>query len=279
MKAVKALNMKYCKFQIIIFVVLFNQFGVAQDNSFPSESQISDPSTSVWIGTYSNVRITDKIFWAGELHYRRNESENMRYIGQMAQIYNRHGIKYQFNKNFNATIGGVLRLDWTPDPGNPELENMILEPRIWHEYVFALPFSRFMVYHRIRIEHRWNRTHVPGSGWIYRNRWRYKFFMKIPLNKPKLSPGAVYFSPDVELIMQSGGPVVDSPMEDLRIYPLFGYIINPRLGVSAGMMYTMGQNLNFGYNYRSRWVMRFNLYLSLDVRKFRERVPETKFFD
>lgn len=251
--------------------------GWAQDR--PSNAQIAAPVTSLWLGNYLNARLSDKLFWAGEFHVRTNQSSTTPYVGQMGQIYNRHGIKYLFNKNLSATVGGVLRLDWSPRPGDPELDPLILEPRIWHEYLFAMPFPRFMVYHRIRLEHRWSRTHRPGSDWIFRNRWRYKFFMKIPLNKPKLVPGAVYFSPDIELIMQSGKPVVDSPMEDLRIYPIIGYIINPRIGVSTGMMYTTGQNLDLGANYRSRWVMRFNMYMSLDFRSLQERVPEIKLFD
>jgi hypothetical protein len=103
--------------------------------------------------------------------------------------------------------------------------------------------------------------------------------MKIPLNKPTLSPGAVYFSPDVELIMQSGNPVIDSPMEDLRIYPIIGYIHSPRVGYSTGLMYTMGQNLGNGGNFRQRLILRFNCYISMDFRSLEDRVPASKFFD
>lgn len=253
--------------------------AVAQTRERPDASQLAAPVTSLWLGNYLNARLHGNWFWAGEFHIRTNQNATTPYVGQMGQIYNRHGIKYLFNKNLSATLGGVLRLDWNQRPDDPTRDPLIVEPRIWHEYLFAMPFPRFMVYHRLRIEHRWNRTHVPGSEWIFRNRWRYKFFMKIPLNKPELVPGALYFSPDVELIMQSGGPVVDSPMEDLRLYPILGYIVNPRLGVSAGMMYTMGQNLNFGADYRTRWVMRFNAYLSLDFRSLKDKVPETNISD
>ncbi len=250
-----------------------------QELQRPSASNFVDPTTSFWAGTYLNARITDKFFWAGEFHFRTTENATTPYFGQMAQIYNRHGIKYLHSKNFSATFGGVLRIDFTPEPGNTELRPIILEPRIWHEYLFAMPFSGMMVYHRLRIEHRWSKNHRPDAEYFYRDRWRYKFFMKIPLNKPTLKPGTIYFSPDVELIMQSGARVIDSPLEDLRIYPLFGYIVNPRFGVSSGMMYTLGQNLSMGGNYRQRWIFRVNAYLSLDFRRFEDKIPESKFFD
>jgi hypothetical protein len=203
-----------------------------------TESIFEDPSTSLWLGSYMNFQLTDKLFWAGELHFRTTEYDNTPLVGRVAQIYNRHGIKYVASKNFSMTAGGVLRFNFTPQPGNTDFRVLTSEPRLWHEYLFAMPFDRFMIYHRLRFEHRWNKSNLLDAEFNFRNRYRYKFLMKIPLNKRKLVPGAYYFSPDVELIMQSGKKVIGNPMEDLRIYPHFGYIINPRYGVSAGVMYT-----------------------------------------
>lgn len=266
-------------YKVSLVISLLACYDVAGQDQRPLESNFVDPTTSFWAGTYLNARITDKIFWAGEFHFRTTENENTPYFGQMAQIYNRHGIKYLFSKNLSMTLGGVARIDFTPEPGNKNLKSIIIEPRIWHEYFFAMPFPRFMVYHRLRVEHRWSKNHQPGAEYFYRDRWRYKFFMKIPLNKPTLVPGAVYFSPDIEIIMQSGRRVIDSPLEDLRIYPIIGYIASPRYGFSTGMMYTLGQNLSMGGNYRQRWIFRINAYLSLDFRSLEEKIPESKFFD
>lgn len=192
-------------------------------------------------------------------------------MGKMSKWYNRHGLKYLHSKNFSATLGGVLRFNFTPDPGNDEYHAMTPEYRIWHQYSFALPFSRFMAYHRIRIEHRWDRSNLKGADFIFRNRWRYKFQIKYPINKKKLEPGAFYMNPDAELIMQSGKEVVDSPLEDLRLFLAVGYIINPRIKLSTGAMYSMGQKLDAGYKYRRRWIPRFHMYYSFDIRKKKRR--------
>lgn len=263
---------------LIVGMTLCIQNATGQDR--PENSDFSEPSTAFWLGTYTNFRLGEKIFWAGETHFRTNEYNGNRYFGRMGQIYNRHGIKYLFSKRFSATLGGVLRLNFSPRPGNDDYHSIVLEPRIWHEYLFAMPFSRFMVYHRLRIEHRWSRSNLKSAPeFTYRNRFRYKFMMKIPINNPSLVPGTFYFSPDIELIMQSGGSVVDSPMEDLRLYPLIGYIANPNISFSAGVAYTMGQSLDAGYNYNTRWLLRVNTYISLDFRKFEDRIPTTKVFD
>lgn len=270
-KTKKVKILKSVFFQIALVSGTLGAFG--QSNIDDTYDLYRDPTTSLWLGSYMNFRLTDKLFWAGELHYRRTEHNSVPYVGKMAQIYNRHGIKYMFSKNFNATAGGVLRIDFTPDPGNENLKKVILEPRLWHEYVFGQPLWRGMVYHRLRLEHRWSKNFDFGANYNFRNRYRYKFLMKIPLNTPTLTNKTFYFAPDVEIIMQSGKTVPFSLMEDLRLYPHFGYVFSPRIGGSTGMMYTLGQSFERGnLDYRQRWIFRVNTYISLDWRKFEDKL-------
>ncbi len=245
----------------------------------PGNPQFRSPGSNLWLGTYSKLRLTDKLFWDAQFHFRTAGYQDTRYVGRVAQIYNRHGISYRATNNFVFTIGPVLRLNFTPEPGNPEFKGLVLEPRIWHEYLFAMPYERFIVYHRLRIEHRWSINNQIDADWIYRDRWRYKFYMAIPINNTKLMPNTWYFTPDIEIIMQSGKPVGGSALEDLRLYPQIGYIKNTRVKYVAGLMYTTGQTLNNAYVYNTRWVLRLNVYLSLDFRKFEDKIPEIRIFD
>lgn len=271
------MNFKVFIYLILLFFLVLENPSKAQE--IANSAVMSKPTTGVWLGSYGTVRLSEKLFWAGEFHYRRSEYNDIPFIGRMDRLYNRHGLTYLFSKKFSATVGGVLRFDYSPEPGNDSYDNFVLEPRIWHEYLFALPFPKFMVYHRIRIEHRWNRNTLKESDWIYRNRWRYKFLMKIPLNNTKLIPGTFYVSPDIELIMQSGKPVGNSPLEDLRIFSAIGYIASSRVSYSTGMMYTTGQRLANGNYYSQRWLFRFNVYLNFDLRKFEAKIPEIKVRD
>jgi hypothetical protein len=245
----------------------------------PAGAQFEDLGTNLWLGSYNKFRLSEKWFWRAEFHYRTGGYDGTPFIGRMSQIYNRHAINYIVNPNFNVALGTVLRLDFTPRPGDEAFEHVVPEPRIWHEYLFVMPFPRFQMFHRIRIEHRWSRRNDIGSDWIYRDRWRYKFYMTIPVNKPQLVPGAFFVNPDVEIIMQSGKPVVDSPMEDLRIYPSVGYIFSPSVTYTAGLMYTTGQRLTNGSVYRQRYVIRVNAYVSLDFRSEEVKIPAIKFRD
>lgn len=103
--------------------------------------------------------------------------------------------------------------------------------------------------------------------------------MKIPLNKKQLVPGALYFSPSTELIMQTGKMVKGSFVEDLRLYGSFGYISSPRVTYSLGLMYTTGQTVQDPLLYRRRWIVRANVYISLDFRKEEKKVPSIRVLD
>jgi hypothetical protein len=166
----------------------------------------------------------------------------------------------------------VLRINFNTDLES-SAKNAVPEWRIWHQYKFAMPLSGAMIYHRLRIEHRWSKGFEEDSEYVFRNRWRYMFRVRIPLNKPRLEPATFYIAPEAELIMQSGKVVIDSPMEDLRLHTSLGYIINPRLTVASGFMYSIGQELADGAFYKQKYTVRVHLYFSPDLRKVKYKLP------
>ncbi len=252
--------------------------GRAQGEILPETSEYKEPKTKLWVNTYGNIRISKRLFWIAQTHFRFEETEATPFLGQVGQIYNRHAIGYLHSKKFNAAVGGVLRVNFNTDESSED-RNVVPEWRIWHQYQFAMPLSTFMVYHRIRIEHRWTQGFPENSKYIFRNRWRYMLRLKIPLNKPELVPGTWYVAPETELIMQSGKPVVASPMEDLRITTTIGHILTPRLTVAAGLMFSQGQDLVNGGFYKQNWTVRCHLYFSPDFRKVRNKLPEIHLTD
>lgn len=242
-------------------------------NELPSASIYKEPVGRLWLNTYGNIRISKRLFWDAQTHFRFQETENTPFFGQVAQVYNRHAIGYIHSKYFNMSLGGVLRLNFNTN--EPSLDrNLVPEWRIWYQGEFAQPLETMMIYHRIRLEHRWTQGFAENSTYNFRNRYRYMFRMKIPLNDDKLQPKTLYISPEAELIMQSGKSVVASPMEDLRLTTTLGYILTPRLTVAGGLMYSQGQELSNGGLYRQGWTMRFHVYFSPDFRKVRNKLPE-----
>lgn len=245
---------------------------IAQETVLPEESIFSEPKSRLWLNTYGNIRISKRLFWDAQTHFRFQETKNTPFAGQVAQIYNRHAIGYIYSKQINFSLGGVARINFNTDENSMD-RNVVPEWRIWHQYQFAQPFYSAMIYHRIRIEHRWTQSFVDNSEYIFRNRWRYMFRAKIPLNSTKLAPKTLYMSPEAELIMQSGKAVVGSPMEDLRLTATLGYIVNPRLTLAAGLMYSHGQELSNPGIFKQFWTPRIHMYFSPDFRKVRNKLP------
>lgn len=259
---------------IFLLMVLSSLKAQEEENEvLPLESTYKDPSTKVWFNTYGKIRIGKRLFWDAQTHFRFQETAETPFIGQVAQIYNRHAIGYIYSKKVNFSLGGVVRINFNTDEESID-RNVVPEWRIWHQYQFAMPLYTAMIYHRLRIEHRWSQGFEENSEYIFRNRWRYMFRAKIPLNSHKLEPRTIYVSPEAELIMQSGKAVVASPMEDLRLTTTLGYIATPRLTFAAGLMYSQGQSLENGGIYKQSWTMRFHMYYSPDFRRVRNKLPE-----
>jgi len=261
-------------FGLCLWVMLWcttNTFG--QDVVIlPSESKFKEPKSRIWFNTYGNIRISKRLFWDAQTHFRFEETEDTPFIGQIGQIYNRHAIGYIYSKRINFSLGGVLRVNFNTDEDS-SYRNVVPEWRIWHQYQFAQPLYAAMIYHRIRIEHRWTQGFEENSNYIYRNRWRYMFRAKIPLNNNKFETNTIYVSPEAELIMQSGKEVVGSVMEDLRLTTTLGYIVTPRLTLAGGIMYSHGQTLENPGEFKQNWTVRLHCYFSPDFRRVRNKLP------
>jgi hypothetical protein len=247
-------------------------YGQAPEN--PPEAEFKEPLTLFWINTYGNIRLTDRFFWIAQTHFRFQETKTTPFAGQVAQLYNRHAISYLYSKYFRASLGGVLRVNFNTNEIGENERGAVPEWRIWHEYQFAQPLARLMLYHRIRLEHRWSQGFSEEADYIFRNRYRYMLRMKIPLNSKNLYPGTFYVAPEAEIIMQSGKVVVDSPLEDLRLHTSLGYIVNPRLTLATGMMYSIGQELTDGGIYKQKWTWRVHAYFTPDLRKVKNKLPD-----
>ncbi|MDJ0644357.1 MAG: DUF2490 domain-containing protein [Flavobacteriaceae bacterium] len=265
---------------LMTFALLIGETLLAQDipEILPEESKFEEPVSKYWLNTYGNIRISKKFFWVAQTHFRFQETTATSFVGQVGQIYNRHAIGYIYSDKINFALGGVLRLNY--DVKENGVSDVILpEYRIWHQYQFAMNIASAVAYHRFRIEHRWSKGFKKNDEYIFRNRWRYMFRLKIPLNKANIQPKVFYIAPEAELIMQSGKPVVASPLEDLRLHTSFGYIFSPQLTVAAGLMYNQGQTLDNGGIWKQGWTIRTHLYFSPDFRKIKNKLPEVHFRD
>ncbi|MBB3697764.1 DUF2490 domain-containing protein [Flammeovirga yaeyamensis] len=250
---------------------LFILLSISSFSLFAQEGpEVNLEETGLWEGVYIKVRFSEKFGYYGEHHYRsRNAIDNVNsFVGRPRQIYNRAGLNIFFNDYFEAVIGPTYVVNYTPEPGNDEeYEPFTNEFRIWHQWLFKMPaMGRVKMYHQFRFEHRWKRKNDIGAEYDYTNRYRYKVFAYIPVNKPKIEKGSIFVSPSAEIFMHSGESIAYNPFEDFRTYNGVGYVINNSFTLFAGHMWTIGQKTS-GYQYRTSHIFRINVFIGLDTRK------------
>jgi hypothetical protein len=266
-------NIIFMRQLLVVFCITFFSLSHVLNAQTSSVSQLQE--TGIWNGAYLKVKLTDKIGYYGEHHYRtRNSLDNLySFVGRTRQSYNRAGINIFFSENFEAVIGPTLVFNYTPDPGNPAFEKVTLEPRIWHQWLLIMPpIGRVKVYHQFRFEHRWKRDNRVDAEFAYTNRYRYKIFTYIPLNNTKIKEKTFFFSPSVEIFMHSGKSIVYNPFEDFRTYNGFGYVYNQNITFFAGHMWTFGQRPS-GFEYATSHILRFNIFIGIDGRRLEDRLP------
>lgn len=260
----------------IVVVFTFLSWMVLPTDVCGQTTSVSNlEETGIWNGLYLKGRFSNKIGYYGEHHYRvRNRIDDVNsFVGRPRQIYNRAGINIFFNNYFEAVIGPTFVLNFTPDPNDERYERVVYEPRIWHQWLFIMPkMGRVKMYHQFRFEHRWKRSNEVGSKMEYTDRFRYKVFAYIPINKEKIEPKTLFFSPSAEIFMHRGESIVFNPFEDFRTYNGLGYVINPKFTVFVGHMWTIGQKSS-GFEYRESHIIRINLFVGIDYRKLESRMP------
>lgn len=261
--------MKYCNLLILVFII-----GNSVQAQEKSVSKLAE--TGLWNGLYLKGLFSDKIGYYAEHHLRyRNDVDKLTsFVGRKRQLYNRAGINFLVNKNFEIVVGPTLVLNYTPYPGNPDFEKVTYEPRIWHQWLLIMPpLGRVKFYHQFRFEHRWKRSNEVGAEHEYTNRFRYKVFAYVPLNKKEIGVKTLFFSPSAEIFMHEGKSVVYNPFEDFRTYNGLGYIVNRNLTFFAGHMWTIGQG-NTGFEYNKTHIIRLNVFVGFDMRRAKDKVPK-----
>ncbi|MCD8741837.1 DUF2490 domain-containing protein [Mucilaginibacter roseus] len=134
------------------------------------------------------------------------------------------GISYDIAKNYTALIGSGRYI--TYDYDNLDEPPTALETRLWEQLVVNQFLDRIKIEHRYRIEQRF----FEKTG--YRNRFRYRLNVAIPLNHPKVDPKTWYIALFNEVFLNNKAP----HFERNRFSAALGYQFDKSLSIQAGWM-------------------------------------------
>lgn len=204
-----------------------------------------EDNTGNWLMYFGMNKISDKFSVHTEIQYRNHTLTP----NNTEQLLLRTGLNYHFSEKAFVTAGYAYIPSYVYDSEQsaPETE----EHRIWQQFILTNKIGRVKFEHRYRIEQRW-------VGQDYRNRFRYRLMLFIPLNKPKIEKGSLFIGLYDEVFVNAKKTFFDRN----RLYGALGYQFSKSTGVQLGMMH---QQVNdFG-----KWYLQFAVVFNTDLRKQR----------
>ncbi len=169
------------------------------------------------------------------IHYE-SQLRNYEVFNNFFQLLPRAGLNYHINKKSMITAGYA----WIPtqpiiDYGwNNEL---VIENRIWEQFILRNKIDKIKIRHRFRLEQRWIK-YVGVSS--FKNRARYMLSLRIPLSKDSEFP--LFISLYDEIFLN----ISETPFDQNRLYGALGIQINKNMNIQGGYLrHRAGsQNLN-----------------------------------
>lgn len=189
-------------------------------------------TTSPGLGSWTSINLRGKVkgafYFMFEAQTRSESFYNKFFYHEF-----KGGIGLNLNKRF-AIFAGVGKYDTYTKGGEFAGPRTANEVRTWFEGTIKDNIGRLFLEHRYRIEQRFFTTG-------YRNRFRYRLGIAIPLNHKKMETKTVYISTFDELFLTNTTPY----FERNRFYIGAGYRINP-VTVQAGWVNQLDYKITTG---------------------------------
>ncbi|MEM8909521.1 MAG: DUF2490 domain-containing protein [Bacteroidota bacterium] len=175
-----------------------------------------------WIMYFGQNRVSDQFSIHTEIQYRDYTFAPININTE--QLLLRTGLNYHFSSSAFATAGYAYigSYEYGSDQKSPEVN----EHRIWQQLIMNDRIGRVKFEHRYRIEQRW----VNGD---YRNRFRYRLMIFLPLNRPSIEPGAVFLGLYDEIFINTEAVFFDRN----RLYGALGYQFSKSTQVQLGLLH------------------------------------------
>jgi hypothetical protein len=215
-----------------------------------------DPDLGTWNIVNVRVSLTEKWNLWSELQTRTDGFYKRHFYHEV-----KGGASLNIKDKINLLVGLGQYVTYSPDEG--EFEKVINhEFRFWEQFTLNNNIHRLKIEHRYRIEQRW-----MSSG--YRNRFRYRLSMVLPINKPKVEAGTFYLSFFNEIFFTNTGLY----FERNRFFSGIGYATSQLVTIQMGWLNQIDTRISPAPNIRKNF---FQTSLLFDVRSLidkREKLP------
>ncbi len=209
----------------------------------PASLAAQQDETGNWLMYFGTNRISEKFSIHTEFQYRNHTIASL----DTEQLLPRIGLNYHFSKKATVTVGYAYIPSYTfeSEQTSPETE----EHRIWQQFILTNKIGRVKFEHRYRLEQRFVNKD-------YKNRFRYRLMLFIPLNKPKIETGTLFLGLYDEVFINDKKSFFDRN----RLYGGLGYQVNKNSSVQTGLL--RQQVTNF-----EKYYLQFAVVYNTDFRK------------
>ena len=213
------------------FILIFSVF---LSNTITSQSSPSEDNLGSWLMYFGTHHLNDKLSIHYETQLRTYETSS-----NFFQLLPRAGLNYKIDDNSMVTAGYALiptSKGFDEGWGN----DMVIENRIWQQFILRNKVGNVSIRHRYRLEQRWikkvdiiemsNNTTESEITYSYKNRARYMLSLKIPLSKNKDFP--LFLSVYDEIFLN----LSDTPFDQNRLFGAIGFQLNKNMNIQAGYL-------------------------------------------
>ena len=200
------------------FILIFSVF---LSSTITSQKSSAEDNLGSWLMYFGTHHLNDKLSIHYETQLRTYETSS-----NFFQLLPRAGLNYKIDDNSMVTAGYALiptSKGFDEGWGN----DMVIENRIWQQFILRNKVGNVGIRHRYRLEQRWIEKNDTTT---YKNRARYMLSLKIPLSKNKDFP--LFFSVYDEIFLN----LSDTPFDQNRLFGAIGFQLNKNMNIQAGYL-------------------------------------------
>lgn len=219
-----------------------------------------------WYMYFGNHRLNNRWGLHTEYQFRRHGL-----IAHWQQSLLRLGADYYLEPNIvlTAGYGWIVTFPYGAQP----LLTTVHENRLWQQTLLRQSAGRLRMNHRLRFEQRWveqygtlNDGSLKNLGRHYSNRFRYRFWIEVPLNKTRFEKGTWFVAAYNELFVNYGQNIRPNRFDQNRLYGAVGYQFHPHAQMQLGYMQQLIVKSN-GWQEELNNTLQLSISYNLDFRK------------
>jgi hypothetical protein len=232
-------------------------------NSISSQTKSTEHFSRLWLGGFSQIRLSNKWGIWSDIHLRTKENV----VNNLSQGMIRVGVMYYLNDATRLSVGYAFVNDF---PSDNHKNISIPEHRPWQQIQWFTKYSKNRMMQWIRLEERFRRKILNddalADGYNFNFRVRYNFWYEVPFYKDGLTNGSLSFIANDEVHINFGKQIVNNYFDQNRFFLGVKYQIHPNSNVQFGYM-NQFQQLAAGNKYRSVDALRIFYFQNFDLRK------------